>query len=84
MPVTTNMPAPIEAPIPIRRRSSKPRRRERSRLELSRAAFSEGVTSRLVLRAEDQKRERENEEEEEGGGERSLVASKPLMADKYE
>lgn len=67
MPVTTKMPAPMEAPIPRSTRSRTPRRRERPRSELSRAAFSAGDIRRFDRSAEDQKREQPEEEEEEEG-----------------
>ena len=55
VPVTTKIPAPMEAPIPRRIRSNGPSRRVRPRLELSRAVFSAGVTTRLDRSADDQK-----------------------------
>lgn len=70
MPVTTKIPAPMEAPIPRRIRSNTPSRRERPWPELSRAAFSAGDTKRLDRSADDQKREQQEEDEEdEIGGE---------------
>jgi hypothetical protein len=64
VPVTTKIPAPMEAPIPRRIRSKTPSRRERPRPELSRAAFSAGETKRLDRRADDQKREQQEDDEE--------------------
>lgn len=65
VPVTTKMPAPMEAPIPRRTRSTTPSRRERPRPELSRAAFSAGVARRFDRSADDQKREQQEDEDDD-------------------
>lgn len=60
------MPAPMEAPTPRRTRSMTPRRRTRPSPELVRLEeASEGEIKGLVLKAEDQKREKNEEEEDE-------------------
>lgn len=75
VPVTTKTPAPMEAPIPRRIRSNGPSRRVRPRLELSRAAFSAGVTTRLDRSADDKKRDQQDDDEDdEGGGEVICIA----------
>jgi len=65
VPVTTKIPAPMEAPIPRSIRSKTPSRRERPRPELSRAVFSDGEMTRLDRSADDKKREQHEEDEED-------------------
>lgn len=56
MPVTTKIPAPMEAPIPNRTRSNRPRRRTSPSPEFVRTDVSaEGAGKGLALRADDQK-----------------------------
>lgn len=63
MPVTTKMPAPMEAPTPIRTRSNRPSRRTSPSPEFVRTADSEGGGRVLDRRAEDQKFEQNDDDE---------------------
>lgn len=63
VPVTTKMPAPMDAPTPISTSSSKPSRRTRPSPELERTEVSDGETRGLLLRAEEQKRDSQEDDE---------------------
>lgn len=81
MPVTTKMPAPMEAPIPRRMRSKRPRRRTRASPERVRTADeSDGGGRALARVADDQKRERRDGGEVEYGGGFELLRWPPILA----
>lgn len=61
VPVTTKIPAPMEAPTPIRMRSKRPRRRIKPSPEFTRTEVSVGGARVLALRADDQKLEKNDE-----------------------
>lgn len=77
MPVTTKIPAPMEAPIPRSIRSKTPSRRERPRPELSRAVFSAGVTKRLDRSADDKKREQHEDDDDDDEAGKEVGGEEP-------
>lgn len=65
MPVTTNIPAPIDAPMPSRIKSKTPSRRTRPSPDLVRTAVSPAGDIGLERSADDQKRDRNDDDDED-------------------